>query len=323
MDCFLNLQKTRGVTSHDLVLFARRVFHEPRTGHLGTLDPLAVGVLPLALGTYRRLSEYFLGEDKRYFAEFTFGATSDSGDLDGDVTVTSAAARLSEDDVRRALGSFTGMIKQKPPVYSALKRQGRRLYDLAREGEEVEVGARSVAVHELKLAGWRAGQNPKGYFSMRVGRGTYVRALASSIGEALGCGAVVSYLLRVSSGQFNLKEAVTPRGLLDAHATGNFRAGIVDPLEALSAYARYEVASGALEKVIHGVELSPADFALPDAVRLRTAEQGTFLAYELGKEGFPRILAVVYPEAHAANLKYEKVLTRESDEVANRRSRRR
>lgn len=316
MDGFLNVLKPPGITSHDLVLFVRRVFDEDRTGHLGTLDPLAVGVLPLALGTYRRLSEYFLGEDKRYFAEFRFGVTSDTGDMDGNVIETDDARTLTCDDVLSRIPEFTGVIPQVPPAYSALKVKGRRLYDLAREGVSVRIEPRSVAVHELKLVGWKPGRTPRGLFSMSVGRGTYVRSLASSLGEALGCGAVVSYLLRVSSGAFHLRDAVTPKELLVAHRAGDRRVGVVDPLKALSAFPQFEIMPYALKKIINGVELIPGDFVEDRQVASRREDQGTFLAYERDSVGFPRVLAVVYPGK--GRLKYEKVLTRESDTVANR-----
>ncbi len=318
MDGFLNVLKPSGITSHDLVLSVRRVSGEDRTGHLGTLDPMAVGVLPIALGTYRRLSEYFLGEDKRYLAEFRFGVTSDTGDMDGNVTETVQARGLSEGDVISRMPEFTGVIPQVPPAYSALKIKGRRLYDWAREGIDVRIKPRNVAIHEFRLVGWKPGLTPRGLFSMKVGRGTYVRSLASSLGESLGCGAVVSYLLRVSSGAFHLKDSVTLSELQAAHAVEQSRVGVIDPLRALSAFPQFEIIPHALNKIIHGVELSPGDFVNDAEVASRSEDQGTFLAYERDATGFPRVLAVVY--RREGRLRYEKVLTRESDMVANRRT---
>ncbi|HHW27082.1 MAG TPA: tRNA pseudouridine(55) synthase TruB [Firmicutes bacterium] len=337
MDGFLNVFKPSGITSHDLVLLVRRVFGEDRTGHLGTLDPLAVGVLPMALGAYRRLSEYFLAHDKRYLAEFRFGLVSDTDDLDGNVSETGLAGSLSEKDVLSRLPDFTGVILQEPPAYSALKVKGRRLYDLAREGAEVPVKPRRVAVYELRLVGWKPGRTPSGLFSMRVGRGTYVRSLASGLGDALGCGAVVSYLLRVSSGTFRLKDSVTPQELLRAKTAKDKRALLVDPLLALPDFLRFQIKPSTLKKIDNGVELRPGDFleaarvaslvsaSLKEEPREAPKEKGgskedrrMFLAYDRDALGSPRVLAVLYPEE--GKLKYDKVITRESDLVASHRT---
>ena len=160
MDGFLNLLKPRGATSHDLVMLARRFLREERLGHLGTLDPLAVGVLPMACGTHRRLSEYFLGEDKRYLAEFTFGVRTVTGDTEGEVQQERDASRLAPEAVEQAIQGFIGPIMQAPPSYSALKVGGKKLLDLAREGIEVEIEPREVVVFEFKLSGWKPGPHP-------------------------------------------------------------------------------------------------------------------------------------------------------------------
>jgi len=329
VDGFLNVLKPKGVTSHDVVMIARRSLREDRLGHLGTLDPLAVGVLPLACGTYRRLSEYFLGEDKRYFAEFTFGVRTDTGDTDGDVVEERDASRLTPDDVRRALHGFTGTIMQRPPSYSALKVGGRKLMDLAREGALVEPEPREVVIHELSLSGWMPGAKPKGLFSMRVGRGTYVRSLAFSLGDIVGCGATVSYLLRSRVGKFRLKDAVTVPELRKLGASRRAQEAIVPPLSVMPGYPVFVLRPGADDKVSHGVAIGMADvrpadgsderqMALPDRkvstipfgvtpltdVRYKTGESyRAIVAMPDGRE-----IAAVVSVQDDGHLKYEKVM---------------
>jgi len=233
MDGFLNILKPRGVTSHDIVAVVRNILREDLVGHLGTLDPLAVGVLPLATGAYRRLTEYFLVEDKRYLAEFTFGLTTDSGDTDGKLESEVDATGVTREQVEGLLFRYRGRIKQVPPAFSALKVGGRKMIDLAREGVIPRKEPREVVVHSLSLVAWKEGKHPVGLFDMTVGKGTYVRSIAQSIGEDLGCGAVVSYLLRARSGRFRLKDALTIGELVRLKKSGEPERAFPDPLSVL------------------------------------------------------------------------------------------
>lgn len=259
MDGFLNVLKPRGVTSHDVVMLARRFTREERLGHLGTLDPLAVGVLPMACGTYRRLSEYFLGEDKRYFAEFTFGIRTATGDTEGEIVAERDASRLTPGAIKEVLGGFTGVILQSPPAYSALKVGGKKLLDLAREGTPVEAAPREVVVYEFRLSGWIPGERPRGLFSMRVGRGTYVRSLAFSLGDSLGCGATVSYLLRERVGRFFLRDSLTIPELRSMAREGRVDEALADPLSVMPGYPVLALRPDAVEKVSHGVAIDATD----------------------------------------------------------------
>lgn len=267
MDGFLNILKPRGATSHDVVMLARRFLGEDRLGHLGTLDPLAVGVLPMACGTYRRLSEYFLGEDKRYFTEFTFGVRTATGDTEGEPESVVDAGDITPDMVRRRLPELRGVIMQKPPVFSALKVGGKKLLNLAREGATVETEPREVAVHELELVGWRPGTHPKGLFSMRVGRGTYVRSLAFSLGDMLGCGATVSYLLRERAGKFLLKDSLTIQSLKRMVREGRAHEALLPPLTVMPDYPVLVLRPGAEVGVSHGVALKAKDLEPHDTGR--------------------------------------------------------
>ncbi len=321
MDGFLNVIKPPGFTSHDVVALARKLSGERRIGHLGTLDPLARGVLPIALGTYRRLSQYFLDDDKRYLAEFVFGLSSDTGDLDGLVIGEKSALHLQPAQVAKTLESFTGAISQEPPAFSALKVDGQKMYRLAREGQPIRHDPRGVTVHEFKLLSWTGGTHPRGIFGMRVGRGTYVRSLAADLGGVLSVGGLVSYLLRMRSGMFTLKDAHTINDLQEAAAKKCFPSLFSDPLKMLPNMAKLQLRNSSLEKVIHGVQLSHEDFEEPDPVRSHGAVMGPFLVYEVNESGTNRVIAVVRKEG--GRLTYDKVLTRESDTSANSRFRKR
>lgn len=277
MDGFLNVLKPRGVTSHDVVMVCRRLLREGRLGHLGTLDPLAVGVLPLACGTHRRLSEYFLGDDKRYFAEFTFGLSTKTGDTDGLLQGETDAHGITPEKVREALARLTGKILQTPPAYSALKVRGHKLLDLARQGIEVEIEPREVMVHEFKLVGWRPGSHPRGLFSITVGRGAYVRSLAMDLGDTLGCGAVVSYLLRERSGRFLLKDAMMISTLRRLARKGRAHEALCDPMSVMPNYRAFALLESSVHKVSHGVPVEIDDLeAPPGSGERELLDQGPF-----------------------------------------------
>lgn len=319
MDGFLNVLKPRGVTSHDVVVLVRKLLREERTGHLGTLDPLAVGVLPMACGAYRRLSEYFLGEDKRYFSEFTFGIRTDTGDTDGRVVEERDAQGVRPEQVREAAQRLVGRILQVPPAFSALKVKGKKMVDLARMGIDPEREPREVQVHEFSLQGWLPGARPKGLFSLRVGRGTYVRSLAFSLGDDLGCGAAVSYLLRERSGKFLLRDALTVPALRRLSGEGRVAGALSDSLAVMPDYPVFALRPEALEKVIHGVPLEVGDLAVPAGSRLAAIlAEGPFPVRSLavvdrsGPGGRREIAAVVMIRGPAA-IEYEKVLVHQPE----------
>jgi tRNA pseudouridine55 synthase len=224
VDGILNVDKPLGMTSHDVVAAIRKMARpggvsfsgsarrRPDTsgdrplkvGHAGTLDPLATGVLLVCLGRATRVSEYLMRSPKTYRATLELGVTTTTHDAEGEITSRSPVGMTLE-DVAAALPAFVGSIQQVPPRYSAIKRGGRPLYELARQGIEVEVPAREVEVYALDLVTW---EPPHLVLDVRCGPGTYVRALARDIGQALGCGAYLSALRRTSSGTFHVSEAV-------------------------------------------------------------------------------------------------------------------
>jgi tRNA pseudouridine55 synthase len=203
---YLVVDKPAGWTSHEVVGKVRRILGERRVGHAGTLDPAAVGVLPIAVGLATRTAEYLSGASKGYVADVTFGVTTDSADIDGVVTSVRDPGHLEESDIVLALESFKGDQLQVPPAYSAIRVNGERLYERARRGESVELEPRPITVHDILLDAW---EPPTARIWVDCSKGTYIRSLARDIGERVGTGAYMSNLVRVRTGPFSLSDAVT------------------------------------------------------------------------------------------------------------------
>ncbi len=204
---FINVNKSRGGTSMDVVRRVKRLTgQKKRVGHGGTLDPQAEGVLPVCFGQATRLMEHLIDGVKGYFMKVTLGTTTSTYDSEGEVTGTGDWTGVSRQDVEKAVAPFCGVIMQTPPMYSALKHQGKRLYELARAGVEVEREPRRVEVHGIELVEF----SPP-YVSLQVecGRGVYMRSLAHELGQGLGCGGYLSELVRTRSGRFHVEEGVT------------------------------------------------------------------------------------------------------------------
>ena len=232
VDGILVLDKPRDVTSMDMVRMAKRLSHVKRVGHAGTLDPIATGVLPICFGQATRLMEYLVDSRKTYRAEFTMGSATDSYDAYGAVTSTGDPSSVTRAQVEALLPLFTGAVKQQPPMYSALKWEGKRLYELARAGVEVERPARDVMVHSLTLLVWAP---PAFELEVECGRGFYMRTLAHDIGNALGCGAHLSALTRVRTGLLSIEQAATPEAFEAAAAAGTWEELLEPPDVALLA----------------------------------------------------------------------------------------
>jgi tRNA pseudouridine55 synthase len=210
----LVVDKPAGWTSHDVVAKVRRLLGERHIGHAGTLDPAATGVLPLAVGDATKVLEYLSDASKTYLAEFTFGVETDSHDLDGRVTRVTTVDGLHAGDVAAALVAATGTVDQVPPMHSALKVGGRRLYQVARTGQQIERAPRPVTIETLSLVDWRS---PVATVLVDCSKGTYVRAIARDLGAALGVGAYLSNLVRLRTGPFTLDDAwtLTELGAID------------------------------------------------------------------------------------------------------------
>jgi tRNA pseudouridine55 synthase len=206
MDGVLVVNKAQAMTSHDVVDLVRRRFRLKKVGHAGTLDPMATGVLVLLLGKYTKLSSRFMSEEKDYAGSLTLGAFSDTGDAWGRITDPPKPVCFSGEQIRGAFDKFLGETDQVPPAYSAVKLNGRKLYELARKGVSVEVPPRKIVIKNIEVTGVAL---PEVSFKLTCSKGTYVRQLCVDIGEYLGCGAYMSSLVRTRSGEFVIDSAVT------------------------------------------------------------------------------------------------------------------
>jgi len=207
---FLNIYKPIGMTSHDVVAILRKATKIKQIGHTGTLDPFAQGVLPIAIGKATRLIE-FLDDDKEYLAEVSFGKSTDTYDCEGRV-VTQSDLKITLEQVVAGLKSFEGEILQTPPIYSALKVKGKKLYEYARKGEEVEIEPRKVTIEKIELKSFDE-ESQKAKVLIKCSKGTYIRSIAHDLGQNLGVGAHLSELIRTQAGAFFVENAIQLEGI--------------------------------------------------------------------------------------------------------------
>ncbi len=216
----LVLDKPSGLSSNAALQQAKRLFGAAKAGHTGSLDPLATGVLPLCFGEATKFSQFLLDADKGYLSTFILGVGTDTSDADGEVVAQAPAHHVTEESLVAAMAALTGTIEQVPPMYSALKVDGQRLYERARAGEQVERSSRTVTVQEFTLRAFTPGYRAKVKVQILCSKGTYVRTLAEDLGRALGVPAHVSVLRRCQSGPFALNQCVTPEQLTEAREQG-------------------------------------------------------------------------------------------------------
>jgi len=258
VDGILVVDKPSGMTSHDVIAIVRRRLGERRVGHAGTLDPDATGVLVLGVGRATRLLRFIEIHEKEYEAEMTFGAETTTQDAAGAVVAESDASTITREDVERASASFVGEISQVPPMVSAVKVGGERLYRKARRGEEVERAPRRVVVHALDVESFTPGERASARVRVRCSRGTYVRTLAHDIGRALGAGGHVATLRRVRVGPFVVAGAVAPTAVADTD--------LRPVLDAVEGYPRRDVTVEEATTVAHGKRLPAFGIGGPYAI---------------------------------------------------------
>lgn len=220
------LNKPCGISSHRCVGIVRKALNMKKVGHTGTLDPEASGVLPILAGPATRASDFLTMEDKKYRARILLGTRTDTLDMAGDVLETNPVT-VREDDVRRVVAGFVGNIEQIPPMYSAIQINGERLYNLARQGIDVKREPRSITIFSIDIVGIEL---PFVTLDVHCSKGTYIRTLASDIGDALGCGGCISELTRTASGVFTIDKAITPEELLSLSEEGKAGEAII-PLD--------------------------------------------------------------------------------------------
>jgi tRNA pseudouridine55 synthase len=262
VDGVLVCDKPAGMTSHDVVTRVRRLAGQRRVGHGGTLDPPATGVLVLALGRATRLLPFLPTEPKRYLAEIAFGAETDTLDAAGEVTATADAGRVDETGLRAALAGFLGPQEQVPPMVSAIKVAGERLYAKARRGEQVERAPRPIVIHELELLDFTPGTEPRATVAVTCSGGTYVRSLAADLGRALGTLAHLASLRRTAVGRFTEDDAHT---LEELAAPGRLAPAVLDPAAAMASTATRSLTPAEAAALATGRTLEPTGHRDPVA----------------------------------------------------------
>lgn len=242
---FLNVYKPQGKTSHDVVAFLRRVTKIKQIGHTGTLDPFAEGVLPICIGKATRLIE-FLEDNKSYIGTVQFGKSTTTYDIEGDV-VNSSDIKVSFDELDVSLVNFKGEIEQYPPIYSAIKVKGKKLYEYARQGLEVKIEPRKVNITKLEILSFDE-KTQQAELLIECSKGTYIRSIANDIGEKLGCYGYLVKLVRTNAGMFNINESII---LDNFDSIKKVQEKLINPLEYLN-YLKIELNGVEKEKVSHG-----------------------------------------------------------------------
>ena len=209
MNSIINILKPAGMTSHDVVSYVRKQLSGVKVGHTGTLDPAASGVLPLCLGKATRLSSFLMEGVKDYRGEITLGVTTDTLDGEGNILEINREHSITPAEIPAVLQEFKGNIEQVPPLYSAIKHQGKRLYKQARKNMNVEPESRSVTIFNIQMEEYIEGSFPRIIFDVKCSHGTYIRSLAKDVGEKLGVGGHLSFLVRTTSGLLDLRNSIT------------------------------------------------------------------------------------------------------------------
>ena len=249
------INKNSGITSHQEVQRLRRLLPGVKAGHTGTLDPMATGVLPVCLGKATRLVEYIIEQSKCYRAVITFGVVTDTGDADGQVLATSQVPCLDKCMMEKTVRSFTGVQEQLPPLYSAVKYKGKPLYRWTREGSTVPRESRQVEIYKIEIVSFSAEREPQLELDIKCSKGTYIRTLAVDLGQAIGCGAHLSALQRLSVGPYELKDALTTVDFARLVENNNFKQQILPPESAVQHLPRVDLNVLQTEHLRQGREL--------------------------------------------------------------------
>lgn len=270
MDGVLIVNKPAGFTSHDVVARVRRISGEKSVGHLGTLDPLATGVLPLVLGSFTRLAQFYNHADKRYEGVIRFGWATDTYDAEGDPAGPAQPVNLTLEQVRQAGAKFVGLQQQLPPPFSAKKISGVPAYKLARKGQEVELKPKEVDIKEFEITtfdGERAG------FKSWVSSGTYLRTLAHDLGNTLGCGAHLAALTRTAVREFTLEDAHTLEDLEQAAAEGKLPDLCIHPRLVLPEFPAVTAPTEAVARLKNGGAVNLPEFSKALTVRVFASQR--------------------------------------------------
>lgn len=291
MDGVLAIWKPAGWTSHDVVAKSRRLLGMKRIGHTGTLDPMVTGVLPLCLGRSTRIVEYIQERPKAYEATIVLGVATDTEDMWGNIVEQSDAVNVTKEQIRSVLAQFIGQVPQVPPMYSAVKVDGKRLYELAREGKTLERKARTVTIHHIELLSLQLEQEqPQFTFSVTCSKGTYIRTLCVDIGKALGVPAAMASLVRTMSGGMTEAHCVTLEQVEQHMADGTLEQVLIAPEQAIDYLPAAVVQNAKRKYAVQGQKLYWTDVTghqqLDDGSLVRIFDEaGIFLGiFQLDKK---------------------------------------
>ncbi len=283
MDGIINIYKEAGYTSHDVVAKLRGILHQKKIGHTGTLDPDAVGVLPVCLGKATKLCDMLTEKDKQYRVVMQLGIETDTQDTSGTVTAEHPVT-VSEGQVRQVIMDFIGEYDQIPPMYSALKKNGKKLYELAREGIVVERETRRITIHGIEIE-----KVELPYVTMLVdcSKGTYIRTLCHDIGQKLGCGAAMAQLVRTRSGMFSLEDAVTLKQTEELRDAGTLEEHILSVKQILSYLPAFICGKDHEKALMNGNQLKPgwgkAPQGIAETMMVLDSEENLIGVYEWKK----------------------------------------
>ncbi|MCR5054398.1 MAG: tRNA pseudouridine(55) synthase TruB [Lachnospiraceae bacterium] len=254
----INIYKERGYTSFKVISVLRSIYNIKKIGHCGTLDPDAEGVLPVCIGKATKVCGLLTDASKEYRATLRLGICTDTEDMTGTV-LSESAVECSEDEIRSAILSFKGDIEQIPPMYSALKKDGKKLYEYAREGKEIERKPRSVTIFDINIDDINL---PEVTFTVSCSKGTYIRSLCRDIGEKLGCGGCMAALVRTKHSGFMIEDAVTTDFLNEKKEAGEDVFSFLIPTDSVFMdYPRLDLNDGAVKNALNGGSLLPDDFS--------------------------------------------------------------
>lgn len=288
MDGIFNIYKEKGFTSHDVVAVVRKTIHMKKVGHTGTLDPDAEGVLPVCVGKATKLSDVIMDGRKSYRAMLRLGITTTTEDASGEV-LEEKAVDFNEEKIREVVASFIGKLEQVPPMYSAVKVNGKKLYEFAREGKEIERKSRTVEVFDIRIRQFL----PPDRVEMDVdcSKGTYIRTLCADIGKALGCGGHMAELLRTATGAFSLKNAIKLSELKVLAEQEKAEDALLRMEDALADFPVVKVAAGSTKLLYNGGKIQakyftekPAVLTVDEVVSVYDSENNLVGLYEMKKE---------------------------------------
>lgn len=252
----INVYKEKGFTSHDVVAKLRGICRQKKIGHTGTLDPDAVGVLPVCLGNATKLCDMLTEKEKEYIAEFKLGYVTDTQDASGKI-LQENKVEVSNEEVRKVIASFVGAYDQVPPMYSALKVNGKKLYELAREGIEIERKSRPVTIFEIEIL---KEQMPDFKIRVRCSKGTYIRTLCHDIGQKLGCGGMMTSLIRTQSGKFKIEDACLLSDIQKKADEGMLDELIIPVEELFMELPKISAGENAGKALANGNQLKPEEY---------------------------------------------------------------